>query len=278
MEETAGGEHGDVHRVAAAGFGAEADEYERSRPSYPVVAVRYVVETLRLSPQSIVCELGAGTGKFTRQLLEECGCTIHAVEPVAEMRAKLSSQVPQVTVSAGSAAAIPLDDESVDAIVIAQAFHWFANLTSLKEMHRVLKQGGKVALIWNLEDRSASPWVAKLRDLYESYEVGTPQYRLGLWRKVFEEEESKEEVQKMFALPLSHKQFSQVMRCDKQKIWGRILSKSYIASLDSQQKEELRQKVMQLLEENIPEFAKESSATEEVSYPYLTDVFWFQKK
>lgn len=72
----------------------------------------------------------------------------------------------------------------------AQCFHWAEPdyQSAISEFARVLKPGGTLALIWNLEDRKKARWVAQIRDAYESYEEGTPQYRLGWWRKMFDTE------------------------------------------------------------------------------------------
>jgi SAM-dependent methyltransferase len=95
-----------------------------------------------------VLDLGAGTGKLTRQLVPLAE-TVVAVEPDDDMRAMLVRAVPGVESLAGSAEAIPLPDGSVDAITVAQAFHWFDVEPALAEMHRVLRPGGGFALLWN---------------------------------------------------------------------------------------------------------------------------------
>ena len=126
-------------------FDPVADVYERSRPQYAPEALAWLAERLHLGR---VLDLGAGTGKLTRQLVA-LGADVVAVEPGDEMRAVLAKAVPGVDVRAGSAEAIPLEDASVDAITVAQAFHWFRVDEALAEMHRVLRNGGSFALLWN---------------------------------------------------------------------------------------------------------------------------------
>jgi SAM-dependent methyltransferase len=126
-------------------FDSVADVYERSRPEYAPDALAWIARRLRLDR---VLDLGAGTGKLTRQLMA-LGADVVAVEPGGEMRAILARAVAGVDVRAGSAEEIPLEDASVDAITVAQAFHWFRVNEALREMHRVLRPGGGFALLWN---------------------------------------------------------------------------------------------------------------------------------
>ncbi|HZR97041.1 MAG TPA: class I SAM-dependent methyltransferase [Gaiellaceae bacterium] len=126
-------------------FGGVADVYERSRPLYAAEAIAWLRGRL---PLGRVLDLGAGTGKLTRQLVE-AGADVVAVEPDAQMRAVLARVLPQVELLEGSAEAIPLPDGSVDVVTAAQAFHWFDAERALPEIHRVLRPGGGVALLWN---------------------------------------------------------------------------------------------------------------------------------
>jgi len=149
-----------VNPTAAFGFDSGAQAYERGRPSYPDDAIARIAEVLRLAPGKRVLDLAAGTGKMTR-LLAPLGVDLVAVEPVAGMRAAFATAVPGVDVLDGTAEAIPLPDASVDAVVVAQAFHWFDQTKALAEIDRVLKPGGGVALVWNRRDESV-PWVAEM--------------------------------------------------------------------------------------------------------------------
>jgi len=130
-----------------------------------------------------VVDLAAGTGKFT-QLLVSSGARIVAVEPLEGMRAKLAAHNLGVEVVGGSAEAIPLADASVDLVTIAQAFHWFANERALAEIHRVLRPGGGLALIWNRRD-TTQPVQQALGALMEPYRGDVPKHRDTDWRAVF---------------------------------------------------------------------------------------------
>ncbi|HMJ74516.1 MAG TPA: methyltransferase domain-containing protein, partial [Iamia sp.] len=152
-----------VMRAAAEGFSAGADDYERGRPSYPADAVEVLCRQLGIGPGARVLDLAAGTGKLTR-LLVPTGAEVVAVEPVSEMRRRLRANVPQALVLDGTAEKLPLPDRSVDAVTVAQAFHWFDPEVALKEIAWVLKPGGGLGLIWNERD-TREPWVDELSRL-----------------------------------------------------------------------------------------------------------------
>ena len=135
-----------VTRLQAAykGLARSVAAYERGRPGYPRAAVDFLAR-LRLGPGRTVVDLAAGTGKLTRLLLAT-GAEVVAVEPVAEMRAALPAGARTVD---GTAEAMPLTTASADAVAVAQAFHWFDGDAALAEIHRVLRPGGALALVWN---------------------------------------------------------------------------------------------------------------------------------
>jgi ubiquinone/menaquinone biosynthesis C-methylase UbiE len=159
----------DDRRAQALSFGAVADAYERSRPGYPNDAVRWLAGE---EPRDVV-DLAAGTGKLTRSLVA-LGHRVTAVEPVPEMLAQLRTAVPGAIPLSGSAESIPLDDESADVVTVAQAFHWFDRSVALREIARVLRPGGRIALVWNArDDREA--WVAEFSDTI----IGRSAFRKG---------------------------------------------------------------------------------------------------
>jgi SAM-dependent methyltransferase len=135
-------------------FGTAAAHYDSIRPTYPADAVRWL---LGAAPRRVV-DLGAGTGIFSRVLVA-AGHDVIAVEPDKLMRERLVAVSPDVVAVAGSAEEIPLPDGSVDAIVAAQAYHWFDRERAHPEIARVLRPGGLFGPIWNMRDESL-PWVA----------------------------------------------------------------------------------------------------------------------
>jgi ubiquinone/menaquinone biosynthesis C-methylase UbiE len=152
-----------VPAAAADGFQANAAAYERARPSYPAEAIAHVVGHAGLGPGTRVLDLAAGTGKLTR-LLVPSGAEVVAVEPVAAMREQLTAILPGIEVHDGTAERLPFPDASFDAVTVAQAFHWFRPEEALAEIHRVLRPGGALVLVWNTRDRRVA-WVRAFGDL-----------------------------------------------------------------------------------------------------------------
>ena len=148
----------------ASSFGAVADAYERGRPSFPREAAAWLA-----GPEPVtVLELGAGTGKLTRELVA-LGHDVHATDPDPAMLKVLTRHLPDTRVSEGSAEEIPAPDRSVDVVVAAQCFHWFDLDRALPEIARVLRPGGHVALTWNVRNERI-PWVRRLGTLIGSQE------------------------------------------------------------------------------------------------------------
>ena len=169
-----------IREQARRGFGQGAAAYERGRPGYPAEVVRWLVAQLRLEPGRTVLDVGAGTGKLTRELVSS-GAAVVAVEPVPAMRAVLEQVVPAAQAVDGTAEALPVADESADAIVVAAAFHWFDGPAAVAEFHRVLRPGGRLALLWNRRRRD-QPLQAAISAIIESYRGDTPSAYRGEWR------------------------------------------------------------------------------------------------
>jgi len=237
---------------------ATADTYARGRPDYPPVLDAWLRDTLGLDVGRYVLDLGAGTGKFTPRLLAT-GARVIAVEPVAAMRAKLHASLPHVQALDGRADALPLPDASLDAVVCAQSFHWFATPQALAEIRRVLKPGGRLGLVWNLRDASV-PWVARLDALVNRYEGDTPRYYSGAWRAVFPHPG--------FG-PLQGREFSNGHTGDAQTvIVDRVRSTSFIAALPATERERVDAQVSELIAGE-PLLAGKA----QVTVPYLTAAF-----
>ena len=140
-------------RERSLSFGSQAAAYERGRPSYPPEAVDWLL------PDSArdVLDLGAGTGKLTSRLIER-GLNVVAVDPIAELLDVLRTTLPDTPALLGTAEQIPLPDNSIDAVLVAQAWHWFDADRAAAEIARVLRPGGRLGLLWNVRDERLG-WV-----------------------------------------------------------------------------------------------------------------------
>jgi SAM-dependent methyltransferase len=199
-------------------FADVADAYERGRPEYPVEAVRWLAGD---APADVV-DVGAGTGKLTRALVG-LGHRVTAVEPLEEMRARLEVAVPGAHALAGSAEAIPLPDASADVVTSAQAFHWFDHSQALSEIARVLRPGGRLALVWNSRD-DRDPWMARLSAIIGNETV------------------SETDVVPVLAEsglfgPVETARFSLVQVLDRAGLLDLVLSRSYCAKLEVAERE-----------------------------------------
>lgn len=168
-----------VHR-AARGFDSAADVYDRVRPGYPPEAIQW----FGLRPGQTVVDLAAGTGKLTAPLLTT-GASVIAVEPSEGMLAVLRRRVPGAEAIRGTAEEIPLGDGIADALLVAQGFHWFANDVALGEIHRVLRPGGMLGLVWNRRELT-DPAHAALKRAVDPWRGDAPRHWTGAWRAVIE--------------------------------------------------------------------------------------------
>jgi SAM-dependent methyltransferase len=244
-----------IHHSAAQGFARDANTYVRGRPEYPDAVDDWLRDALGLGPGTEALDVGAGTGKFTRRL-QGVGAKVEAVEPVEAMRAAFVQAVPGVPVHPGSAEALPFDTGRFDAVVCAQAFHWFPTRAAVAEFRRVLKPGGILGLIWNVRDESVD-WVAHLTKILRPFEGDTPRYASGAWRKAFPASgfgpltESR--------IPHGHTGPAE------QVIVARVLSVSFIAALPEAQRTEVAEAVRAMIARYPALRGKET-----VTFPYYT--------
>jgi SAM-dependent methyltransferase len=194
--------------------------YERGRPDYPAAAIDRIVDRLDLRPGRTVLDLAAGTGKLTR-LLVPSKANVIAVEPVREMRDELERRVRGVAVLAGTAERMPLTDRYVDAVTVGQAFHWFKQDEALREIHRVLRPGGGVALIWNARDER-HPVQAALSEVFDELEGDTPRRKQREWRTLLPDSGLYERCERAL--------FEHDQPVDEQGLIERVVSTSFIAA------------------------------------------------
>ncbi|WP_151750698.1 class I SAM-dependent methyltransferase [Acinetobacter bereziniae] len=252
-----------LHPAAQKGFSTAAELYQQARPNYPQAVVQWLIEDLALSPDSKVVDLGAGTGKFL-PYLKQATPNIIAVEPVSEMLEQLKIVHPDVQTLQAKSDQIPLESESIDAVLCAQSFHWFANIETLNEIHHVLKPEGHLGLVWNQRDENID-WVKALADLLATLEGDTPRYHSGQWKQVFEN-------QFLFQLETT-KVFSQLHTGTVENVVSkRLLSTSFIAAMPEQEQLKLKHKFEQIVSEYTGK-----QAQDEIDFPYVTYVYNFRK-
>jgi SAM-dependent methyltransferase len=246
-----------VHH-AARGFDRAADVYDRVRPDYPAETLRWLADVLDLRDGRAVLDLAAGTGKLTAPLLST-GARVIAVEPSEEMLALLRRAAPSAEALRGTAEEIPLAGASVDAVTVAQAFHWFANEAALGEIHRVLRPGGTLALVWNRRDLTA-PAHAALEELMAAKVGDTPRHRDPDWNRVIE--------QSPLFDPLAAAEQPNVQRLPPGGLVERAASTSFIAALPDAERRELLDEVAR----------REAALPKPIEMPHVCELFAFRRR
>ena len=241
-----------VHAGAQA-FGGAGDAYERGRPGYPPDAVAWMAMSLGIDADARVVDLAAGTGKFTRAL-SPFARRLVAFEPLEGMWRHLHEASPALPAAAATAERIPLRNQSVDAITVAQAFHWFRAEEALAEIRRVLRPGGRLGLVWNRRDQSV-PWVAELGRLLDRYERDTPRFAKRLWSRAFDSNAP--------FTPLEERTFRYEQELDVAGLQDRVVSVSFVAALDDDEKATVLDEVVRIA----------SGLGERFALPYVTEVF-----
>ena len=187
-------------------------------------------------------DLAAGTGKLTRQLVPRFARVL-AVEPLDEMRAVLERVVPEAEALAGRADAIPLPDGAVDGVFVAEAFHWFSTDEALREIARVLRPGGTLAILFNQVDGDFEPPLPEA--FWEAYHAGAIEkppeqtVRTGLW---------KAPLPGPFA-SLTESSFPNPVEVDREAVLAQAASWSMIAALPEQERVALLAQLGELLPE-----------------------------
>jgi len=268
-----------------------AANYDQYRPSYPSEAVEKLLVNLKVAGQenARIVEVAAGTGKFTALLADRKEqFEIVAVEPHNEMRWTLETKkIERVKVVPGDGANIPVEAEWGDALIVAQAFHWFANLDSLREFHRVLCPGTAVGLIWNVEDYNApqswtstTNWEQKLNDLIWTMDDGKPRFRHQKWKDVFENQLGTTPLQvirdnltqnlPLFSVPLGEDTVAFTTWLSEQALWDRLATLSQIAVLQGTE----LQKVKDVLAEALKGDDVERNDKGEIAVHGRTFIAW----
>ena len=254
------------HEAAAIGFERGAADYEKGRPGYPTAAIETLARACDLDEDTVIVDLGAGTGKFTRELFA-LSHQVTAIEPVAAMRAVFEERYPGARILEGTAEDVPLPEQSVDVVTVAQAFHWFDHGPALDEISRLVRPGGWLALVWNTRDVRV-PWLASLNDLMDRLAGDGPRFRSTnrSWRAPIEAHPAFDELHEAaFDNP--------VPGVDLATMRARVASTSYVSALPDDQRSAVLEEVERIVREG-PMREEGETFTDR----YVTELFWCRRR
>jgi SAM-dependent methyltransferase len=197
-------------------FTGLADVYDRYRPRYPEAAIAAILEGL--PPQPTAIDIGAGTGISTRALAE-AGAHAIAIEPNDDMRRFAAAS--GLDARPGTATSTGLANACADLVTSFQAFHWFANTAALAEFRRLLRPGGRVALVWNERDRS-DPFTNDFRELEKRF--GEKVMLAGV---DFSDEKIEPLLREAGLGPVRWLRFDYLQEIDRDALVGRVRSTSF---------------------------------------------------
>ncbi len=241
-------------------FTGLVDKYVKYRPTYPQEVITYLKNECNLSDDSFIADIGAGTGIFTALLLNQHYSVI-AVEPNNDMRQAAVNQLSDntnFTAIAGTAEATTLQDQSVDLVVCAQAFHWFNEAATQVEFKRILKADGKVALIWNNRDAESDEFAAAYEKLLKDKAID--------YNKVNHRNIGELDFKAFFKNgDYKTKYFSNEQVFDLDGLLGRAFSSSYSPREDT----EAGKKFKDLLQELFAKYNEDGT----VKFKYRTEVY-----
>lgn len=203
-------------------FSNRVANYVKYRPDYPREIIGFLEKNCGLTHQSIIADIGCGTGISSSLFLEDCNAVI-GVEPNAAMRAAAMEQLaefPDFSIVDGTSVNTTLADISIDFVIAAQAFHWFDPEKTRPEFHRILKPGGYIVLIWNERQLDTTPFLVEYEEFLVkyAYDYGTVRH----------ENIKAVELSGFFQREYGSATFQNVQIFDFDGIKGRMLSASYM--------------------------------------------------
>lgn len=247
---------------ATVGFERSARAYDHGRPEYPPEAAFSLLARCGVERTTRTLELGAGTGKFSRYIMESTDLFLTS-DPSTAMRVALHQKFPGLPCVAARADHIPLATGSVEVVICAQAFHWFSDERSVAEIARVLVSGGSVGLVWNVRDEGVD-WIAALTALIDVHSGDAPRYRTGEWKVALTSSPDFGELQS--------ESFAHTVTCDRATVLDRVGSISFIAALEPARHREVLDGVNRLLDTH-PDTRGKSLW----EFPYRTDGYWCER-
>lgn len=229
----------ELHPLASQ-FAAVADAYERGRPDYAPAVIGATAAELGIRPGDPVLDLAAGTGKLTRALVDY-GFEVVAVEPQEALRRVLLEKVEGARVCAGLAEQIPLADESLAAVMVADAFHWFDRPRALAEIRRVLFPGGGLALFNTVPDWSGASWAHELGTLVAGARPEHPNFDGRPWQEFVRDADGLAEPRQV--------RVSTYSPADTERVLTHMSSISWIAGMREPQRGDLLTRMRAIVED-----------------------------
>lgn len=242
-------------------FSDRVDTYVKYRPSYPEEAIDYLYAVVGITPHSVIADIGAGTGIFSKLLLSR-GSRVIAVEPNEAMReaaVKALGEADGFEAVPGSAEATGLPGQAVDFIVCAQAFHWFDRSAAQLEFRRILKAGGKAVLVWNSRLTHGNPFLEQYERLLRKF--GTD------YTAVNHKNITREALSSFFKDgTMREARFINRQSYDFEALSGRMRSSSYIPKEGQPSFEPMMAELRSLYDRH--------QQDGKVSFDYETEVYW----
>lgn len=219
-----------VHRVAEAGYTENAESYERARPGYPPATVDWALAELVVPPGATTLDVGAGTGKLTRELVAR-GLDVTAVEPVEAMRELLRRNLPTVRVLDGTAERLPIENGAAAFAAVGTAFHWFDAAPATRELARALSSGAGLFLVWNVRDLD-DPFMARLAQIQNRWRQAQAKLPFSL-----DSEAARGILPGAGFEPAGQRTDRQTQALDRSGLLDRMRSISYVGAMAPEQRE-----------------------------------------
>ncbi len=243
-------------------FSNRVANYVKYRPGYPAEMMTFFKGELGLTENSVVADIGSGTGLSSKPFLENAN-VVYGVEPNAGMRAageEYLNEFENFRSVDGTSDNTGLSDSSVNFIIAAQAFHWFEPEATQREFKRILKPGGYVCLIWNERQLYTTPFLREYEKLLLKYATD--------YEKVRHENVNEEKLGAFFGKSVERQAFANQQILDFEGLQGRLLSSSYMPAEGDADFEPLIEDLRAL-------FAKHERESK-IAILYDTNVFYTQ--